>query len=350
MSLPGASPHVLVIGAGSWGTALAASAANNAPTLLLARNEAVSSDVNTRHHNTKYLGDLPLPDCLQSTTSPDRAIAHLQGFPPEQRLIILGVPVMAMRSTCETWLPLLQNAKLTDTPIVWTCKGFEQNSGQLPHEIVHSVFGSQIPNTGVLSGPSFAKEVTRNLPVALTIASHNDITVQNTTAALHANNTRIYASNDVIGVEVGGALKNVMAIACGISDGLELGANARAALITRGLAEITRLGIALGGQAATFSGLTGLGDLVLTATGDLSRNRQVGLALGQGQSLDHILASGMTAEGVRCARDALKRATALNIEMPITQAVCDVLFNTMPPLQAVSNLLAREAKAEWPAG
>lgn len=349
MSSPGASLHVLVIGAGSWGTALAASAANHAHTLLLARNETVSSEINTRHSNTKYLGDIALPHSLKSTTSPQQAISHLQLGPQSKRLIILGVPVMAMRSTCETWLPLLQAAKLADTPIVWTCKGFEQNSGQLPHEIVQSVFGNQIPNTGVLSGPSFAKEVTRNLPVALTIASHSSITVQNTTAALHANNTRIYASNDVIGVEVGGALKNVMAIACGISDGLELGANARAALITRGLAEITRLGIALGGQTATFSGLTGLGDLVLTATGDLSRNRQVGLALGQGQSLDRILAAGMTAEGVRCARDALNRATVLNIEMPITQAVCDVLFNAMPPLQAVSNLLAREAKAEWQA-
>ncbi len=349
MSLPSASLHVLVIGAGSWGTALAASAANHVPTLLLARHEAVSSEINTRHSNTKYLGNLPLPHSLKSTTSLQHAITHLQSSPPQQRLIILGVPVMAMRSTCESWLTRLQAAELADTPIVWTCKGFEQNSGQLPHEIVHSVFGNQIPNTGVLSGPSFAKEVTRHLPVALTIASHSSITVQNTTAALHANHTRIYASNDVIGVEVGGALKNVMAIACGISDGLELGANARAALITRGLAEITRLGIALGGQAATFSGLTGLGDLVLTATGDLSRNRQVGLALGQGQSLDHILAAGMTAEGVRCARDALNRATALGIDMPITQAVCDVLFNAMPPLQAVSNLLAREAKAEWPA-
>lgn len=349
MSLPGTSLHVLVIGAGSWGTALAASAANNTPTLLLARDEAVSLDINTRHRNPKYLGDLPLPHRLQSTTCLEQALAHLQGSAQPQRLIILGVPVMAMRSTCKTWLPLLQASNLANTPVVWTCKGFEQNSGQLPHEIVYSVFGNQIPNTGVLSGPSFAKEVTRNLPVALTVASHNEITVQNTTAALHANNTRIYASNDVIGVEVGGALKNVMAIACGISDGLELGANARAALITRGLAEITRLGIALGGQAATFSGLTGMGDLVLTATGDLSRNRQVGLALGQGQSLDSILAAGMTAEGVRCARDALNRATALNIDMPITKAVCDVLFNAIPPLQAVSRLLAREAKAEWPA-
>lgn len=345
--MPASCPslHVLVIAAGSWGTALAAAASSNAKTLLLARDESVAEQINTRHSNTKYLGEITLPHNLKSTTCLNEAISHLKNA-PQHSLIILGVPVMAMRSTCETWLPLLLDSGLAHTPVVWTCKGFEQNSRQLPHEIIQSIFKEHIPNTGVLSGPSFAKEVARNLPVALTVASHSDIVINHTTAALHANNTRIYASNDVIGVEVGGALKNVMAIACGISDGLQLGANSRAALITRGLAEITRLGTALGGQAATFAGLTGLGDLVLTATGDLSRNRQVGVALGQGQTLNHILASGMTAEGVRCAQAALERATSLNIEMPITEAVCNVLFNGMAPLEAVSNLLAREAKPE----
>jgi glycerol-3-phosphate dehydrogenase (NAD(P)+) len=167
-----------------------------------------------------------------------------------------------------------------------------------------------------------------------------------TITALHGGNIRVYASQDMIGVEVGGALKNVIAIACGIGDGLGLGTNARAALITRGLAEMSRFGEALGAQAATFSGLTGLGDLVLSATGDLSRNRQVGLAIGQGKTLDHILSMGLTAEGARCARAVQTRATALGIELPITRAVCEVLFDHVPPKRAVSQLLSRDATTE----
>jgi glycerol-3-phosphate dehydrogenase (NAD(P)+) len=198
----------------------------------------------------------------------------------------------------------------------------------------------------VLSGPSFAREVAQGLPVALTVASRHDVAARVTTAALHGGAVRIYTSRDVIGVEVGGALKNIIAIACGISDGLGLGANARAALITRGLAEMQRLGLALGGLAETFGGLTGLGDLVLTATGALSRNRQVGLAIGQGQSLGHILEGGMTAEGVRCARAALALGRQQQVDLPITEAVCTVLFDNVPPEQAVARLLAREARAE----
>ncbi len=201
---------------------------------------------------------------------------------------------------------------------------------------------------GVLSGPSFAHEVAQGLPVALTLGTTQASTASAVLAALHGTNARIYTSTDVIGVEVGGALKNIMAIACGISDGLGLGTNARAALITRGLAEMQRLGLALGGRAETFAGLAGLGDLVLTATGALSRNRQVGLAIGQGQSPAQILAGGMTAEGVRCARAALALGLEHRVDLPITEAVCNVLFDGLAPRDAVSSLLSREARIEAP--
>src|SRR5690606_27356477 len=198
--------------------------------------------------------------------------------------------------------------------------------------------------TGVLSGPSFAREVAQGLPVALTIAGSHPSVAARTVAALHSQQARIYTSEDIIGVEVGGALKNVMAIACGIADGLELGTNARAALITRGLAEMQRLGMALGGRAETFAGLTGLGDLVLTATGPLSRNRQVGVAIGEGKTLEQALAGGITAEGARCARAALALGQHMGVELPITQAVCQVLFEGLSPRKAVSSLLARDSR------
>ncbi|MFA4913148.1 MAG: NAD(P)H-dependent glycerol-3-phosphate dehydrogenase, partial [Burkholderiaceae bacterium] len=200
--------------------------------------------------------------------------------------------------------------------------------------------------TGVLSGPSFAREVAAGLPVGLTVASLRADVCENTTTLLHGGAVRVYASTDIVGVEVGGALKNIMAVACGIGDGLNLGTNARAALITRGLAEMSRFGAALGAQPETFAGLTGLGDLVLTATGDLSRNRRVGLDIGQGVALADILARGITAEGVRCAKAVLARSAALGVDMPITEAVCAVLFDGVAPITAVSSLLARDARAE----
>ncbi len=337
--------RTLVIGAGSWGTALAAAACYNSDTLLWSRDAEQAEHIQSKHQNPRYLQDTLLPSKLRATADMELALAYLAAD-PEHSLIILGVPVIAMRSTCQQWFAALQARGLQDIPIVWTCKGFEENTGLLPHEQVAQVGGQEMPNLGALSGPSFAKEVARQLPVALTVASASERVSNTVTQILHTPFCRIYTSHDLIGVEVGGAVKNVIAIACGISDGLELGNNARAALITRGLAETARLGQALGGKAETFAGLTGLGDLVLTATGDLSRNRQVGLALGRGQSLDSILASGMTAEGVRSARDTLARAQSLQIEMPITQAVCAVLFEQMSPLKAVSQLLSREAKIE----
>jgi glycerol-3-phosphate dehydrogenase (NAD(P)+) len=275
-----------------------------------------------------------------------QALAHAQnGGAPG--LLILGVPLAGLRALCEQLAAKLSQQTPRLAGILYTCKGLEADTGQLPSEVALSALAAirHIP-TGVLSGPSFALEVACGLPVALTAASQSaglrDAAIQ----ALHGGNVRVYASQDVLGVEVGGALKNVMAIACGVGDGLGLGTNARAALITRGLAEITRFGEALGAQAATFSGLTGLGDLVLTASGELSRNRQVGLAIGQGQPLDALLASGLTAEGARCARAVRARARKLNVDMPITEAVCGVLFEGIKPLDAVTSLLARIATTE----
>lgn len=335
--------RTLVIGAGSWGTALATAACFNSDTLLWCRHSDQAHSIQTQHHNPRYLSDYTLPSQLQATSSLDDALMHLQQS-PEKALIILGIPVLAMRESCSVWFKRLSEKGLSHIPIVWTCKGFEQSTGMLPHEVINEA--SAFPNSGVLSGPSFAKEVVQQLPVALTVASKSTLTQQRVTDVLHNHFCRIYQSDDVTGVEVGGALKNIVAIACGIADGLHLGNNARAALITRGLAEITRLGLAMGGDARTFAGLTGLGDLVLTATGDLSRNRQVGLAIASGKTLDEILASGITAEGVRSAKDTLKRAQSLGVDMPITQVICQVLFEQLSAHDAVQQLLNRESKNE----
>lgn len=339
--------HVAVLGGGSWGTALAALASPQANTLLWARDAALAEQINSQHQNPRYLPGIALPAELRATASFQNAIGHACQSPDGQGLVILGVPVAGLGATCSRLAVALSSVPLAKLPaIVWTCKGFQPDSGQLPHEIAQAALASQ-PHIGlgVVSGPSFADEVARGLPVALTVASGDPGVCQRVTAALHGPNARIYSSTDIIGVEVGGALKNIIAIACGISDGLGLGANARAALITRGLAEIQRLGMALGGHADTFFGLTGLGDLVLSATGQ-SRNRQVGLAVGQGQSLDSILASGITAEGVRCAQAALALGQQHGVSMPITQAVCQVLFHDTPAAVAVAALLARDAKPE----
>lgn len=341
-----AALRVAVLGAGSWGTALAAAAARRHPTLLWARDAARAATMARESENARYLPGVPLPAALQYSADTDEALSFLASG-PGQRLIILGVPVAGLDAMCRDLAERLVRHGLGDVPVVWTCKGFEEDTGRLPHEVAQQAMAA-LPGWrgGVLSGPSFAREVAQGLPVALTIAS-TDLPVCDTTiAALHGGAMRVYASTDVVGVEVGGALKNVIAVACGVADGLALGTNARAALITRGLAEITRFGVALGAQAETFAGLTGLGDLVLTATGELSRNRRVGLEIGAGRKLADILASGITAEGVRCARAVLQRARTLDVELPITEAVCAVLFDGVAPMTAVSALLAREARYE----
>lgn len=340
-------PRIAVLGAGAWGTALAAAASRHGDTMLVARSPDAAAALARSRENSRYLPGIRLPDALSYGHGLDAALSHLAGS--DAPLIILGIPVAGLAATCAELAAALQAQPVAHTgslTVLRTCKGFDAQTGELPYEISRRILdGVAGVTTGVLSGPSFAQEVARGLPVALTVASQSASARAVTTAALHGGPVRVYGSEDVVGVEIGGALKNVMAIACGIADGLSLGANARAALITRGLAEMSRLGLALGAQLATFSGLTGLGDLVLTATGDLSRNRRVGLALGQGMTLEAILADGMTAEGVRCARAAWERARALDVDMPITAAVCHVLDGRQSPEQAVATLLSREARA-----
>jgi glycerol-3-phosphate dehydrogenase (NAD(P)+) len=233
-----------------------------------------------------------------------------------------------------------------EAALVWLCKGFEEGSGALPHQIAEEVLGAGA-RCGALSGPSFAEEVARGLPCALTLASRDGAFARQAAARLHGGRMRVYYSSDLVGVEIGGAVKNVMAIAAGISDGLGLGLNARAALITRGLAEITRLGVALGGEPETLMGLAGAGDLILTATGDLSRNRRVGLELARGKSLKEILGDiGHVAEGVRSAKEVARIAAQRGVDMPVSDAVNAVLAGELAPAAAVERLLARELKME----
>ncbi len=347
MAGPPVKVHASVLGAGSWGTALAVLASAAVPTVLWARHDEQASQMRRSRHNPRYLSDIALPAGLAITANFQEAMDHACAAP--HGIVILGVPVAGLAAACAATTEALRARGRTDVPVIHTCKGFDAETGQLPHQLAQAAMGTgaNTPPIGVLSGPSFAREVAQGLPVALAIASPHTAARQRTTQALHGVRARIYGTDDVIGVETGGAVKNIMAIACGVSDALGLGHNARAALITRGLAEITRLGLALGARAETFAGLTGLGDLVLTATGDSSRNRRVGLALGQGQTLAEIEAGmDQVAEGVRCARAVLALARRLGVDMPITEAVCGVLFDGVAPAVAVSALIGREPRHE----
>ncbi len=325
--------NIVVIGAGAWGTALAIALSEQHAIELWTR-DAAQRDKLRRERCSMYLPDVTLPDSVSVT---DDLPAALRAA--DTALIV--TPTAGLRAS----LALIKDANPT-VAVVWACKGFETDSGLLPHQVVIDVLGNEA-RCAALSGPSFAMEVARGQPTALTLASNDEAFARDMAAALHQPRLRVYFSDDLSGVEVGGAVKNVMAIATGISDGLALGQNARAALITRGLVELARLGTAMGGRAETFTGLTGLGDLILTCTGDLSRNRKVGLELGRGLPLDVILQRlGHVAEGVYTAREVERRALALKVEMPITQSVCDVLFRGMPAREAVEQLLARDPKAE----
>lgn len=271
----------------------------------------------------------------------EAALAHVApGAVQDAPLLILACPVAGLR-------PLLEQLRGRPIPnVVWLCKGFEAGTGLLPHQVVAQVLGDSVPGAA-LSGPSFAQEVARGLPCALTVASSSAELRERVVAAAHGDNLRVYSHDDLIGVEVGGAVKNVMAIATGAADGLGLGLNARAALITRGLAEITRLGLALGAQPGTFMGLSGMGDLILTCTGDLSRNRRVGLALAEGKALDTIVAElGHVAEGVPCAKAVRELARRMGVDMPITEAVASVLFDGVDAAQMAAQLLARDPRVE----
>lgn len=327
--------HIAVLGAGAWGTAVACAAAARHPVLLYARDAEQSAAIRRDRENRRYLPGIPLPERLDVTASLVDAVTYAR-----HGLLILATPTDALRG-------VLHALRATsDLPsIVWLCKGLEKTSGRLAHEVVHEELGPDC-QAGPLSGPSFAQEVARGLPTALTVAGTASF-CDGVTEALHGGALRVYSSDDVIGVEVGGAVKNVLAIATGICDALELGLNARAALITRGLAEMTRLGCAMGAKPDTFMGLTGVGDLILTATGDLSRNRRIGLELGRGVAKEAALARlGHVAEGVHSAHAVRERARDCGVEMPITEAVCAVLDGVLSPSQALDRLLAREPKRE----
>lgn len=323
-----------LLGAGAWGTALAISLARSHEVVLWTRNAECARKLRDTRMNSRYLPGYPLPIEIRIDDSLAHAIAAVD-------VIIAVVPTASLREVTQQI-----TRENSAAPIVIASKGFETGTGKLPYEVCAETLAPDAM-LGVLSGPSFAQEVAKGLPAALTLAAFNENFATDTARELNSSRLRVYSSTDVIGVALGGGLKNVMAIAAGISDGMGLGANARAALVTRGLAEMARLGQKLGGQAETFMGLTGLGDLVLTATGDLSRNRQVGLQLAQGETLAAILQRlGHVAEGVYSAREAAARATALKVDMPITQAVCDVIDSKLSPREALQRLLSREPKPE----
>ena len=326
--------NVSVLGAGAWGTALAVSVASRHATLLWARDPAQAAAMAASRENARYLQGVGLPAALQVSSDFEAAVSHAR-----QGLLIIGTPMAGLQG-------MLERLPADALGVLWLCKGFQEGTGRLGHEVAQAV-RPDLTRIGVVSGPSFALEVARGQPAALVAASADDGLAQLAIDVLHSERLRVYASSDPVGVEVGGAVKNVLAIATGIADGLQLGLNARAALITRGLAEITRLGLALGARAETFMGLSGLGDLVLTATGDLSRNRKVGLLLAQGMALPRILQElGHVAEGVACAATVLKRAQACQVTMPITEAVVAVLEGRLTPPQAIQSLMGREAARE----
>jgi glycerol-3-phosphate dehydrogenase (NAD(P)+) len=323
--------RIAVLGAGAWGTAIGASLSARHEVALWARDAAQAQAIAKARRNERYLPGIALPAALTVTADLPQAVAGAA-------LLLAATPVAGLR---ELLGRIDKRASL-----VWLCKGFEEGSGALPHQVAAEVLGEGA-RCGALSGPSFADEVARGLPCALTLASRDAAFAREAAAILHGGRLRVYYSVDLVGVEIGGAVKNVMAIAAGLSDGLGLGMNARAALITRGLAEITRLGAAMGGAAETFMGLAGAGDLILTTTGDLSRNRRVGLELAKGVPLAQILnALGHVAEGVHSAREVAKLAAAKKVDMPVTEAVNAVLAGKLSPAAAVERLLSRDPKRE----
>jgi glycerol-3-phosphate dehydrogenase (NAD(P)+) len=325
--------RIAVLGAGAWGTALALCFVERHELTLWTWQAAHADAMRQARENAQFLPGHPFPESLAVT-------ADLAGAVAGADLALLATPMAGLRPT------VAQLARLRpELPFLWVCKGLEAGSALLPHQVA----AAEHPRArcGALTGPSFADEVARGLPAAITLASADAAFAAAMAQELHGPRLRLYANDDIVGAEVGGAVKNVMAIATGICDGLGLGLNARAALMTRGLAEITRFGVALGARPETFMGLAGMGDLILTCTGDLSRNRRVGLALAAGKSLAAIQRElGHVAEGVMTAREVARRAAVLGVDMPITATVCDVLDNGLSPVAAVDRLMRRDPKHE----
>jgi glycerol-3-phosphate dehydrogenase (NAD(P)+) len=326
--------NLTILGGGAWGTALAIGLSSTHHVTLWVRDAKHAAEMAQSRYNRLYLPQAAIPEGVRIDHRFSQALARAE-------LIIVATPTSALRETVKRI-----GKKTNARGLIWVCKGFEADTAKLPHQVVSEALDVVIP-CGMLSGPSFALEVARGLPTALTLASSDKFFGQSASRQLHCPRLRIYSSADVAGVAVGGAVKNVIAIAAGICDGLEFGNNARAALLTRGLAEMTRLGRKLGGRTETFMGLTGVGDLMLTATSDMSRNRRVGLMLAQGETLERILLKlGHVAEGVTTVPEVVRLGVHYEIAMPITQAVYRVLYQGVNPRVAVEELLSREPKPE----
>ena len=331
--------RVGVFGAGSWGTALAAQAARNGhATTLWGRDSAQIKAMRDSHRNTRYLPDLELPAGLEFSDQLGEVTANSD-------LLLAVVPSHAFPAVLTEIAP----KRRPGCGFAWATKGFELGSGRFLHEVAEAMLGADAP-LAVVTGPSFAREVTQGLPTAVTVHGEHQAFCQSVADALHGPTFRVYTGSDMIGAELGGAMKNVLAVATGIADGMNLGLNARAGLITRGLNEMLRLNQALGGRAETLMGLAGLGDLVLTATGDLSRNRRLGLALGKGQSIEQAVAAiGQVVESIQTADEVIRLASRHQLELPICALVARVLHGEITPQEGLKLLLSREQKAEYPA-
>ena len=326
--------RLAILGAGVWGTALGVALSSRHQISLWSRDPAQSRTLAADRVNARYLPDVAIPAGVLITSQLQLAIDN-------GALIVIAVPTSALRETMR-----LIVAAGSSAGVVWLCKGFESGSAKFPHQVAEEELPSAQPRAA-LSGPGFAGEVARGLPAAVTLASHDPRFAALASRELHTGRLRVYSSSDLVGVETAGAVKNVIAIAAGVCDGLQLGASARAALITRGLAEMTRLGVRLGARAETFMGLAGVGDLMLTSTSDLSRNRRVGLQLAQGRPLAAILAAlGHVAEGVYTAREVMRISKQLGVDMPIASAVSQLLDGTTSAQELVESLLQRGPKSE----
>lgn len=331
---------VAVLGAGSWGTALASLLARNGlPTTIWGRNEAQINSINEVHENTRYLPGIALPGNLKASTNLATTVSDAD-------LILVVTPSHAFNETLLALAPFRKEG----VGVAWATKGFELGSGRFLHEVAEQLLGNDVP-LAVVTGPSFAKEVALGLPTAVTVHSDQVDFAQMVAEALHGPAFRAYTGNDMMGAELGGAMKNVLAVATGIADGMNLGLNARAGLITRGLNEMLRLNHALGGRAETLMGLAGLGDLVLTSTGDLSRNRRLGLALGQGNTIEEAVAAiGQVVESIQTCDEVMRLADRFEMDLPISDLVSKVLHQEITPQEGLKIILARDQKPEYPQG
>jgi glycerol-3-phosphate dehydrogenase (NAD(P)+) len=340
VSAPLAGQAIAVLGAGSWGTALAIQFARSGRrTLLWGRAEDDPEGMQLARENARYLPGAPFPDSLV-------AMGDLPAVLAEAPQVVVAVPSHALRPVLTAMKALLR----ADSRVAWATKGFELETGRLPHQVAREVLGPNV-DVAVLSGPTFAKEVGAGLPTAMTVAASDENYARELAENLSGENFRAYTSTDIIGVEVGGAVKNVLAIGAGICDGLGFGANTRVALITRGLVEMTRLGVALGAQPATFMGLAGMGDLVLTCTDNQSRNRRMGLALAAGKTVKEAEAEiQQVVEGVLAARAVHQVAAKAEVEMPICEQIFQILYHGADPREAVTALMKRDLKSEFAPG